>query len=137
MCAAAGEKILTGRQHFLRFKVPLTWQVWEDNGMMIDESLGFAEQEGFRCGTCYEYSVYNFLKRKKLKLKERPILFMEKSVMNYQKKLKAEDFTKKFDSMVDIVKKYNGNFVFLWHNSAFDGKIYTKKFYRQLLQKLS
>jgi len=137
LCAALGENILTGRQHYLRFKIPFTWQIWEDNGMMIDESMGFAEREGFRCGTCYEYSVYNILNRKKLKLKERPLLLMEKSISGYQNHLDTEIFNKKFDSMVDVVKKYKGNFVFLWHNSSFDRKIYTKKFYQQLLQKLN
>ena len=61
LCDAAGFKLRVGRQHYLRFKVPYTWQVWEDNGLEFDSTMGYAEKEGFRCGTCYSYSVYNFL----------------------------------------------------------------------------
>jgi len=84
-----------GREHYLRFEVPTTWQIWEDNGMQWS-SMGYHDKEGFRCGVCYDYSVFNILTRKKLKLKERPLIVME------------------------------GNFVFLWHNSSFNTKEWKK-----------
>ncbi|MGI6455406.1 MAG: DUF7033 domain-containing protein [bacterium] len=47
-----GEKI-GGRQHYLRFQVPDTWHIWEQHGMAYDSTLGYADHEGFRCGTCH------------------------------------------------------------------------------------
>ena len=132
LCTAAGEKILSGRQHFLRFKVPFTWQTWEDNGMEADSTLGFPEIDGFRCGTCYSYSTYNFLTRKKLKLKESPLILMEKSLTDYQR-LAPSVFVLRYIKLFTTVKKYKGDLVFLWHNSAFDYKIYSKKWYREFL----
>ena len=120
-------KILSGRQHYLRFEIPITWQSWEDNGLEIDSTLGYAEMEGFRCGTCYEYTVYNFITRKKLRLKENPLIFMEVSVMDYQNIRESEKFLVKLRDMVRIAKKYKGNFVFLYHNTKFDKKYFTKK----------
>lgn len=136
LCLAADYKIKFGRQHYLRFKVPYTWQLWEDNGLEFDSSLGYSEKEGFRCGTCYEFSVYNFLTRKKLKLKEMPLIFMEVSLVYYQSVNNPKTFFKRFDQIVRKVRRYEGNFVFLWHNSAFDRSIYTKEFYKELINYL-
>ncbi len=72
-----GEEVLEGRQHYLRFEVPTTWQVWEDAGMEIDSTCGYADKEGFRCGTENMFSVFNIITRKQLKLKERPLIFMD------------------------------------------------------------
>jgi len=71
------EKIVEGREHYLRFEVPTTWQIWEDNGMEVDSTCGYADREGFRCGTGDEFSVFNILTREKLKLRERPLIFMD------------------------------------------------------------
>ena len=50
-----GADIVCGRQHYLRFSAPDTWQHWDDNNMQWDSSLTYWEQPGFRCGTCYSY----------------------------------------------------------------------------------
>ena len=117
--------ITFGREHFLRFVVPTTWQVWEDNNMEWDSTVGYADKEGFRCGVCYEYSVFNIIKRKKLNLKEKPLIVMEASFM-YQKNMTVELIEKSITNLTNKVKKYNGDFVFLWHNSSFNTKEWKK-----------
>lgn len=115
------------RQHFLRFEVPTTWQIIEDNHLKADSSMGYSKKEGFRAGTCYEYRIFNILTRKKLKLEEYPLIVMENSIIDA-----TEDsiiFTCK--SLIDKVKKYNGNFVLLWHNHLLPGK---KKIYQQIIK---
>ena len=72
----SGENVICGRQHYLRFEVPHTWQHWEDNNMQWDSSLGYSQKPGFRCGVCYPYPVFNILTRKQLKLVERPLVIM-------------------------------------------------------------
>ncbi len=110
--------ITFGREHYLRFEVPTTWQIWEDNGMEWDSTCSYADKEGFRCGVCYEYSVFNILTRKKLKLKEKPLVVMETSLFTYQN-LNDEKIISGVRKLLEKVIKYNGNFVFLWHNSSF------------------
>ncbi len=129
LCEKTGMEIKSGRQHYLRFKVPFTWQIWDDYKLETDYTLGYAEMEGFRCGTCFSYPVFNFLSRKKLNLRESPLIFMEVSVTEYQKIDKPEEFEEKLKNIVNIVKKYNGEFVFLYHNSFFDTKYLTQKKY--------
>ena len=116
---ATGLKITSGRQHYLRFAVPYTWQNWEESGLQWDSTLSYADKEGFRCGVCYEYSVFNILARKKLKLKEKPLIMMEGSFFTYQSDVPVSEMEKKIMKLMQTVKKYNGDFVFLWHNSSF------------------
>lgn len=124
-----------GREHYLRFQVPTTWQIWEDNSMDWDSTLSFADKEGFRCGVCYEYSVFNILTRKKLKLKEKPLIVMEGSFVTYQPDITPKEMENKIKTLISKVKKYNGNFVFLWHNSSFNTPLWKKyqKVYEEVL----
>jgi peptidoglycan/xylan/chitin deacetylase (PgdA/CDA1 family) len=115
-----------GRQHYLRFEVPGTWQIWEDEQMDWDSTLGFADKEGFRCGVCYTYSVFNILTRKHLRLKEKPLIVMEGSFINYQPNIKPTEMKLKIDTLINTVKKYNGEFVFLWHNNSFNTEMWVK-----------
>ena len=118
--------IAFGREHYLRFEVPTTWQIWEDNNMKWDSTLSYADKEGFRCGVCYEYSVFNILTREKLKLKEKPLIVMEGSFATYQPHIKPKDMEKKIKRLISEVKKYNGEFVFLWHNSSFNTSLWKR-----------
>ena len=111
--------ILFGRQHYLRFEVPTTWQIWEDLGMSWDSSMSYADKEGFRCGVCYDFSVFNIESRKKLKLKEKPLIVMEGSFVGYQSNMNPTIMEQKVRLLRDNVKKYKGEFILLWHNSSF------------------
>lgn len=127
------QKVTEGRQHFLRFEAPLTWQIWNDNQMDRDLSLSYADMEGFRSGVCYEYSVFNFLQREKLRLKEMPMIVMEGSFTKYQD-ISPEQMTEEILILLKIVKKYNGKFVFLWHNSSFNVATWFQ--YKQVYEKV-
>ena len=93
--------------------------------------------EGFRCGICYEYSVFNILTRKKLKLKEKPLIVMEGSFTTYQSNIQPEEMEEKIKLLIEQVKKYNGEFVFLWHNSSFNTPLWKKyqNIYGRILSK--
>ncbi len=111
-------KIEEGRQHFLRFENPVTWQIYEDAGIKTDSSIGFMSDAGFRSGTCYEYPVFNILTREKLKLIERHLIIMEQALA--KKYPDKNDFNKKIIELKDTVEKYKGTFVILWHNNNFN-----------------
>lgn len=113
------QKIKSGRQHFLRFDLPKTWQIWETNELEWDSTMSFFDQPGFRCGTCYEFPVFDILQRKQLNLREKPLIVMEGSFVTYQNLL-PEEVKEKIFYLLEVVRKYEGEFVFLWHNSAFN-----------------
>jgi hypothetical protein len=110
------QNILFGRQHFLQIEVPITWQIWNDAGMLWDSSLTYNDEPGFRTGSCYPYSVFNFLTRRKLKLKERPLIIMDVALVLAHKDMSADQMIEKSKALIDQTRKYNGDFVLLWHN---------------------
>lgn len=118
---ALRQEISEGRQHFLRFDVPRTFTIWEKNSMCIDSTLGYADMEGFRCGTGDEFTVFDFLQRKSLKLKERPLIIMDGTLLDYRNysKEKVMDIFRYYAS---IGRKYNTTITILFHNSSFFGE---------------
>ena len=109
--------IISGREHYLRFEVPKTWQLWEDNKFEWCSNLAYPKSAGFRTGSCYSYTPYNILSQKQLKIKERPLIMMEVTFAEASKDVKK--FNKMVDYYLNIIKKYNGEFVLLWHNASF------------------
>jgi hypothetical protein len=109
--------IVSGREHYLRFEVPKTWQLWEDNGFEWCSNLAYAKSAGFRTGCCYPYTPFNILSQKRLNIQERPLIMMEVTFAEASKDIKQ------FDTManyyLNVIKKYNGEFVLLWHNASF------------------
>ena len=107
-----GQEVTEGRGHYLRFEIPVTWQINEDYGMKIDSTCGYADRVGFRCGTGQEYSVFNILTREKLKLKERPLLLMDTTLFGYQKL--DQDIIR---DLVINLSLHTNMFTVLWHNT--------------------
>ncbi|UTC61609.1 hypothetical protein E4O05_08580 [Treponema sp. OMZ 787] len=113
------QRIRGGRQHYLQWQNPDTFNVWESAGMKYDSTLSFADMPGFRCGTCYEYSVYDCIERKKLKLKEKPLIAMECSIIaeRYMNLGLTDQALEVFKQLKDKCRFYKGNFVLLFHNT--------------------
>ena len=111
-----------GRQHFLQFEAPVTWQIWNDRKMVWDSTLSYHDDTGFRAGTCYPYSTFNFLTGKKLNLAEHPLIIMDKSLVMYNLKTGYDQILNKALSLLNTVKKYQGEFTLLWHNNSFNVK---------------
>lgn len=108
----------SGRQHFLRFAVPDTWNHWAGCGLSEDSSLGYEDCAGFRCGTTHRYQVFDFLERKTICLYETPLLAMDVSL--FRKFKNKENIVKGVSDLVAQTRLANGRFVLLWHNSTFD-----------------
>ena len=130
-------KIEEGRQHFLRFKNPETWQMFEDCKIKKDSTISFINNAGFRAGTCFEYPVFNILTRKKMNLKEQPLIVMEQALI--KKYPDKNDFFNKIIALKDTVKKYKGIFVVLWHNNNFNIPEWEeyKKIYENIISEIN
>jgi len=120
------------RQHYLRFRVPFTWGYLAEVGLNYDTSLTFADHIGFRCGTCYQYPVFDIINRKEIKLYERPLIVMDGTLFNYMK-LKPEEVLNKIELIKFQCYKYKGDFTLLWHNSQID----TLKIYKEIINLIS
>ncbi|GAA4311577.1 polysaccharide deacetylase family protein [Compostibacter hankyongensis] len=113
------QDITGSRQHYLRYKTSETIAHLNNAGLSYDSTLSFAEHAGFRSGVCYEYSMYDLSKRRKLCIKERPLIAMECSVISkkYMNLGYSEEALKTFQLLKKQCALYQGNFILLWHNS--------------------
>jgi peptidoglycan/xylan/chitin deacetylase (PgdA/CDA1 family) len=108
-----------GRQHYLRFAAPATWRGYAAAGLSYDASLAHADQPGFRCGTCYDFPVYDLEQRCTLPLRERPLTVMELTLLDREYLgLAAEQAFEWIARVAAICRQFNGTFSLLWHNNA-------------------
>lgn len=115
----APQEITSGRQHFLCFSAPETWRRWAKAGMHWDSTLGYPEAAGFRCGICTAFPVFDFLDRKVLPLREKPLIAMDVTLAQYLKLTPQQAF-ELLSRLNNQVKKHRGEFVLLWHNSSWN-----------------
>ena len=112
------QKPLGGRQHYLRWEAPTTWRIWDELGLTYDSTVGFPYAPGFRAGICYQYPVFDLLERTKLRLIERPLLFMETSMLTPD--CSDADAHRLVECIVKysaICRMHDGDLTILWHNS--------------------
>ena len=113
---------LEARHHFLRVSVPESWRFMEECGIKLDLSLSFADHAGFRCGVCCEYPLFDLVSGRRLKLREKPLVVMECSVLDarYMGLGVGEKSFEFIKSLMNTVALFDGDFVLLWHNNRFE-----------------
>lgn len=105
-----------GRQHFLRFDVKTTPQLWQNAGITDDYTLGFAEREGFRCGTCHPYPLYDLQNDAPLNVTEHPLIAMDGTFYQYQN-TDPKTALEKIRQLQTTCEAVEGDFILLWHNT--------------------
>ena len=115
------QQIKGNRQHYLRWNSSITPSVLNDAGFEYDTTGSYADRVGFRYGVCYEFSMFDFLNRTRLNIKQRPLIVMECTVIDelYMGLGYTEQTIKIIKGMKRECAKYNGNFSLLWHNDHF------------------
>jgi hypothetical protein len=129
-----GDRPLGGRQHYLRWS-PDTWLDWENCGLSYDSSVGFAEQIGFKAGTCIPYQPWLFPLNRQADLVEIPLLVMDRTLLGYMGLTKGEAVDA-VSKVVNRCRTVGGVFTILWHNDAFLTPLY-RDVYLSLLGTLS
>lgn len=113
------QKLSGGRQHYLRWSTK-TPALFEAAGLEYDSTLGYADHAGFRSGTCHEYQMFDLHQGKSLNVRQRPLICMERSVINYMGLGWTESALAKMEELKNRSQKFNGTFTLLWHNSSFE-----------------
>ena len=109
--------ITKGRQHFLRFDAKTTPKLWQNTGLTDDYTIGYAEREGFRCGTCHPYPLYDLQKDVPLNVTEHPLIAMDGTFYQYQN-LTPEPTLQKILQLKATCEAAEGDFILLWHNTV-------------------
>ena len=113
------QNMLGGRMHYLRWEQPTTLRAWAAAGMDYDSTLSYADRPGFRCGTCFEYPAFDPVAGEVLKLRLRPLVVMECSVIDacYLGLGTGDAAQAKFAQLKNACRAVQGCFTVLWHNS--------------------
>ena len=106
-----------GRMHYLRWENPRTWAAWERAGLDYDVTLAYADRIGFRTGTSHEFSVYDLVQRRQLRLRERPFQVMDRTLSEYMG-LDSEAAIAAVQDVAGQCRRHGGVFSLLWHNSV-------------------
>lgn len=120
-CQAAGihQDNWGGRMHYLRWEQPTTMNGWDSAGISYDSTLGYADQPGFRCGTCFEYRGFDPVEKTARNIIIRPLVAMDVTVIDYLGLGVGEKAREKFLSLKQACSAVGGVFTVLWHNSCF------------------
>jgi hypothetical protein len=108
------------RQHYLRFRVPASWHNLEKLGFAYDSTLGFADYEGFRAGTCRRFRPFDVELDRTIELWEVPLIVMD-ATLNRHRGLTPEQGKARILDLAKMCKSVGGTLTLLWHNSSFDG----------------
>src|SRR5690606_18228733 len=112
-----GKVIKKSRQHYLMLNLPVTYRNLLDNGIEEDYTMVFADEPGFRAGTCTPFFWYDLSREKITDLKVYPRAIMDQTLKRYQK-LNTKLAKKEIFELIQSVKKVNGTFISLWHNES-------------------
>jgi hypothetical protein len=112
-----GERPSANRFHYIRFQIPHSYSRLMKIGLKEDHSLGYAGRVGFRAGTCTPFPFFNLKHNIETPLMIYPFAFMD-TTFNHYLRQDATTATDKILAMMKQVKKAEGPFVGLWHNSS-------------------
>jgi hypothetical protein len=111
------KKVFKSRQHFLKFSLPETYENLISIGIKEEYTMGFASQVGFRAGICTPFPFYNLEKDEARELIIYPFQVMDGTLNEYLK-LSPNEAIEKINKIISEIKKVNGTFISLWHNSS-------------------
>ena len=111
------QKIRGNRQHYLRWDSAVTPDYLDAAGFEYDTSGSYADRPGFRYGTCKKFSMWGWQNKKKLNLKQQPLIVMECSVADHMGLEYTDDASKVMQDLKQKCQLFSGTFALLWHNS--------------------
>lgn len=111
-----GKKVIGCRNHYLRFKVPETWELLSEAGFKYDTTFGYADCVGFRNGMCHPFKPFNLDTNREIDILEIPLTIMDCTLFDYMK-LDIKGAWGVAKLLIDTVEKYNGVITILWHNT--------------------
>jgi hypothetical protein len=113
---AAGRAITSSRQHFIRFQLPVTFRQLADAGITEDFSMGYGSINGFRASVASPFYWYDLEKETATNLLLYPFCYMEANSF-FEQKFTAQQALEEMRMYYTEVKKVNGTFISIWHNT--------------------
>jgi hypothetical protein len=114
----AKQPITKSRFHFLKFDISRSIRKIQEVGIQEEYSMGYAEEIGFRAGTCSPFPFYDLEKEEESSIIIHPFASMDATFLQYNKASVNEAITS-MKEIVDRVYAVKGSIVSIWHNHSF------------------
>jgi len=131
-----GKSVEGHRSHYLRLKVPETWELLAKAGFNYDSTLGYDDTVGFRNGMCHPFKPFNLEKGCEIDIIELPLVVMDKVIFLPSKLgLGLEQGWQICKKLIDTTRILNGVITFVWHYEVFDETFFPgwDKIYEKIL----
>ena len=116
LSAALGKKIVSGRQHYLRYDPAKTPSVHEAAGFLNDSTLGMNRNVGFRAGTSFPFFSFNHQASRMSNVLQVPLILQDGALFgDYCLNLNFNDAKKLSLKLLDEVEAVNGVYTLLFH----------------------
>lgn len=110
--------ILNSRQHYILLSFPKTYQNLIREGVKNDYTMAYADETGFRAGTCSSFYWYDLENEESTDLRIHPFCAMDVAMRNYMK-LNVEEAKNELKRLKKGIQNVNGTMTVLFHNSNF------------------
>jgi len=128
---ALGKVVIGYRSHYLRFKVPDTWNLLYKAGFKYDTTLGYPDTMGFRNGMCHPFKPFDLNCNKQIDILEIPLHMMDGTLFQSTRLADEAKYlinpANSFDetwhiakNLIDSVERCNGIVTLLWHSHVFN-----------------
>jgi len=112
----SNQPIENSRFHFLKFKLPNSYNYLIETNILYDYSMAYANKIGFRASSCKGFNFYNLAENKATLLNVFSPCVMDVTLKNFEK-FSPNEATETINKMKQAVKNVNGTFISIWHNS--------------------
>lgn len=106
-------KVISCRNHYLRFETPTTWHCLSDAGIRCDSTTGYSDRNGLRAGTIRGFVPFDINSGELINLYEVPLIVMDGIVMETNASL--EEKWQQVKKMLELCYEYKGSASVLWH----------------------
>ena len=133
-----GNKVLSSRQHYIRFTLPETYRRLIENGIQSDYSMGYGSINGFRASVASAFFWYDLEKEMQTELMLYPFCYMEANSF-YEQRLSPLQALDEMRHYYQVIKQVNGAFIMIWHNHFLGtDKLYKgwKEVYEQFIKEV-
>lgn len=124
--------IVSGRAHYLRFDPEKSFSFLASMGIYCDESVGYPDYIGYRCGIAGPFQPYDHLSGQALPLWEMPLIIIENTLINQY----PREPVKVFHRLLYHISRIGGAISLLFHPGLFFNPEFpeTRGIYRRILR---
>ena len=111
-----GNKVVSSRQHYIRFTLPETFRSLIDSEIEFDFSMGYGSINGFRASVASAFYWFDLEKNEQTKLLLYPFCYMDANSY-FEQHFSPQQAYDEMMYYYNTVKAVNGIMISIWHNS--------------------